>query len=171
MKNCSYTKKFNVSNKGFTLLELMIVVGIMVILAATSIVIFNPAEKQREQRDALRVSSLSQIASALELYYSEYKRYPSAISELSSFNVKVSLYDPSENTSCDYIYVTNITQSYYEVYSIKESSNFGIPRGQEFILEIPKESMDPTSGLFSSCDLVKSNVFKVSGGLAPVTGP
>ena len=63
------TKNLN-NNSGFTLLELMIVMGIMIILAATSLVIFNPAEKQKEQRDALRVAALTQIASTLELYYS-----------------------------------------------------------------------------------------------------
>ena len=38
-----------------------------------------PKVRQKEQRDALRVSTLSQIASALELYYSENKKYPTAL--------------------------------------------------------------------------------------------
>ena len=165
MKNC--LQKIYKCNKGFTLLELMIVIGIMVILAATSIVIFNPGEKQREQRDALRVSSISQIASALELFYSENKKYPSSLSELANFNVKVSISDPSGDASCDYVYITDTKLSYYELYAVKESANFTVPKGQEFVCEIGKDAMDPTSGFYASCSLIKTNVFKISGGLAP----
>jgi prepilin-type N-terminal cleavage/methylation domain-containing protein len=118
------------NNSGFTLLELMIVMGIMIILAATSLVIFNPAEKQKEQRDALRVAALTQIASTLELYYSDNKKYPQATSELSSYNSKISDRDPS---GCPYSYVAVADGSSYTLVGPKESRNFTIPAGQKLI--------------------------------------
>lgn len=168
MKNClGLQKKLN--NQGFTLLELMIVIGIIVLLAATSIVVFNPGEKQKEQRDALRVSTLSQIASALELYYSENKKYPDALSELASYNFKVSLSDPSKIDACNYIYYVYTTGSYYEIYSIKESVNFTIPSGQDFITEVDYSEMQ-VGTTFSGCAPFDENqssikkIFKISGG-------
>ena len=123
-------KKNLKNNSGFTLLELMIVMGIMIILAATSLVIFNPAEKQKEQRDALRVAALTQIASTLELYYSDNKKYPQATSELSSYNSKINDADPS---GCPYSYVAVADGSSYTLVGPKESRNFTIPAGQKLI--------------------------------------
>jgi len=168
MKNCLLFKKKS-NNLGFTLLELMIVIGIIVILAATSIVVFNPGEKQKEQRDAIRVSTLSQIASALELYYSENKKYPATLSELAAYNFKVSLLDPSKINACNYIYYVYTTGSYYELYSIKESSNFTIPSGQDFIIEADSNQMQVGTS-FSGCTPFDENqnsikkIFKISGG-------
>lgn len=169
--NYCLNKKIN-NQKGFTLLELMIVVGIMVLLAASALVVFNPAEKQKEQKDALRVSALSQIASAMELFYAENKKYPVNLNELSAYNLKVSLADPSGNAGCDYQYYTDTLNTYYEIYSIKESINFGVPKGQDFIKEIPSTEMNVSLN-FTGCPLVPQTdpkVFKVSGG-TPQTTP
>ena len=54
--------------KGFTLLELLIVIAIMAILAAVAIFVLNPAETLRETRDAQRVSDLATMKTAIALY-------------------------------------------------------------------------------------------------------
>ncbi len=54
--------------KGFTLLELLIVIGILAILATTTVLVLNPAELLRQARDSQRVSDLSTLNSALSLY-------------------------------------------------------------------------------------------------------
>jgi len=166
MNNCLRRKIKN--HKGFTLLELMIVIAITILLAATTIVVFNPGEKQKEQRDALRISSLSQIASAMELYYAEYKRYPTSLTDLLNFNLKVNINDPVESLNCNFKYYTNINKSYYEIYSVKESLNFTIPKGQNFISEIAPNQMLGNLN-FSGCSIVSnsSKIFKITGGVGP----
>lgn len=58
-------------NKGFTLLELLIVIGILAILATVIIVAINPAELLRRARDSQRISDLSSITSAIAFYLAE----------------------------------------------------------------------------------------------------
>jgi general secretion pathway protein G len=64
------------SQKGFTLTELLIVIGLIAILSAAAITIFNPLGQIEKSNDAKRKSDLSQISRALELYYNDTGRYP-----------------------------------------------------------------------------------------------
>lgn len=61
-------------NKGFTLIELLVVITILGILSAIGLEYFISA--QARGRDAKRKSDLGQISAALELYYSDYGKYP-----------------------------------------------------------------------------------------------
>lgn len=56
------------SKEGFTLLELLIVIGILAILGAVVILVLNPAETLRETRDSQRISDLSTAKTAIGLY-------------------------------------------------------------------------------------------------------
>lgn len=64
--------------KGFTLLEMLVVVGIIAILVSMGIASYSTA--QRKARDAKRRSDLTAIRNAFEQYYSlcSYK-YPASI--------------------------------------------------------------------------------------------
>jgi type II secretion system protein G len=66
--------KFKNREKGFTLIELLVVVAIIGILASTILVSLGSA--RAKARDARRVSDISQLKNALELYFSTYGRYP-----------------------------------------------------------------------------------------------
>jgi len=68
MKNTK-TKK-----KGFTLIELMVVVAIMGLLAALAVISLNNARARA--RDARRISDIKQVQTALELYYLDNQEYP-----------------------------------------------------------------------------------------------
>ena len=59
---------------GFTLVELLVVITILGILATIGLVAF--ASSQARGRDAERKSDLKQIATGLELFYSDYGIYP-----------------------------------------------------------------------------------------------
>lgn len=70
------TKRNNFGFKaaGFTLVELLVVISILGVLATIGLTAFTSS--QARGRDAQRKSDLKQISSSLELYYSDYGKYP-----------------------------------------------------------------------------------------------
>ena len=80
--------------KAFTLLELLIVIGILAILSTTMIVVINPTDLLARSRDSNRISDLSTVNSAINAFVAFY---PNA--SLGSVNtVYVSL--PSDQSDC-----------------------------------------------------------------------
>jgi prepilin-type N-terminal cleavage/methylation domain-containing protein len=55
-------------DKGFTLLELLIVIAIIAILSVALVIVLNPAETLKKARDAQRISDLSTLKTAMGLY-------------------------------------------------------------------------------------------------------
>ncbi len=64
------------SKRGFTIVELLIVIVVIAILAAITIVAFRGV--QSRSRDSARSATVAQIQKALEAYYSTYGTYPSS---------------------------------------------------------------------------------------------
>ena len=56
--------------KGFTLLELVIVIGILAVLGAVSVLVLNPAQLFAQARDTTRIEDLSVMRNAIALYVS-----------------------------------------------------------------------------------------------------
>ena len=61
-------------NKGFTIVELIVVIAIIAILA--TIIITSVNQFQAKARDAKRIADMSQVMKALEIYRSENSQYP-----------------------------------------------------------------------------------------------
>jgi len=61
-------------SRGFTLIELLVVVAIIGILASVILSSLNSAREKG--RDTKRIADLKQIATALEMYFNDYGRYP-----------------------------------------------------------------------------------------------
>lgn len=66
----------NTNKKGFTLIELMIVVAIIWVLAVTIIPALTGA--QARARDAGRIAGLQNVSAVLETYYSDNGKFPMA---------------------------------------------------------------------------------------------
>ena len=64
----------NINKKGFTIIELLVVISIIGLLSTISVVSLNGA--RIKSRDARRLADMQQILTALELYYNEYGTYP-----------------------------------------------------------------------------------------------
>ena len=60
--------------KGFTLVELLVVIAIIGILSTLSVVSLNSA--RAKSRDARRLSDIKQIRTALDMYYDASSTYP-----------------------------------------------------------------------------------------------
>ena len=63
-------KQFN-GEKSFTLLELLIVIGILAILSTTAVLVLNPSELLKNTRDSKRLSEFNSLNSALNIYLSQ----------------------------------------------------------------------------------------------------
>src|SRR3989344_6650142 len=55
-------------HKGFTLIEVLVVIGILGILATVALVAINPAEAQKKARDTQRLKDMSTLQSIIEQY-------------------------------------------------------------------------------------------------------
>lgn len=58
------------NKKGFTLLELVIVIGILAVLGAIAVLVLNPAQLFAQARDTTRIEDMGVIRNALALYVS-----------------------------------------------------------------------------------------------------
>jgi type IV pilus assembly protein PilA len=67
-------------NQAFTLLEILLVVGIIAILAGIVIVALNPTKQFASVRNTQRKANLSELNKALYQYYIDNSRYPTSVS-------------------------------------------------------------------------------------------
>jgi len=75
MKTISLKKKLS-NQRAFTLIELIIVIGILAIVATVLLAVIDPLSQAKKANDGRRKSDLSQIQKALEQYYQDYGGYP-----------------------------------------------------------------------------------------------
>ena len=63
------------SGAGFTLIELLVVIAIIALLSSVALIAFISA--RQKSRDAKRLSDMTQMSNAMELYFATNKGYPS----------------------------------------------------------------------------------------------
>ncbi len=136
MKSHIYRSSFfnNPSRRGFTLVELLIVISIIAILSG--IIITSLTASKTKSRDAQRVSDINQIQLALEQYFDRCGVYPgldgtiggpdaaascvAGISFGTSYITKIPK-DPS--TSVSYGYIVNSGRTDYVLHALLENTN------------------------------------------------
>lgn len=74
--------KSNIS--GFTLTEIIVVMGILGIIATTAIIMINPQTQFNKANDGVRKSDMVKLQSALELYRGDNTYYPPTLTLLTS---------------------------------------------------------------------------------------
>jgi prepilin-type N-terminal cleavage/methylation domain-containing protein len=60
-----------VTSRGFTLVELLIVIAILAVLSVTVVLVLNPAELLRQSRDSTRLSDLDSINRSIALFLTD----------------------------------------------------------------------------------------------------
>jgi prepilin-type N-terminal cleavage/methylation domain-containing protein len=68
------------NRKGFTLIEMLIVIAVIGVLAIAVLSAINPVEQMRKARDTRRRSNAAELMNAVERYYATNERYPSGFS-------------------------------------------------------------------------------------------
>jgi type IV pilus assembly protein PilA len=63
----------NNKNKGFTLIEILVVIGIIAILATIVLIAINPARQFRQARDSQRVANVNAVLNAVGQYIADNK--------------------------------------------------------------------------------------------------
>lgn len=120
-------KAFTPIKSGFTLVELLIVMAIIGVLASIGIGNFMTA--QMRGRDTERKSELKQVSHALELYYSDYGKYPDTITWGAEFkDNKGTVYfkeipqDPSSGQSYSYVNPDSPKNQKFQLFARLENS-------------------------------------------------
>lgn len=85
------------NKKGFTLVELLIVIGILSVLAIAVVLIINPAEYLARSRDSVRVNDLENI----DKYLGVYETQGGSFSSAESNTVYVSIPDDGTDSASD----------------------------------------------------------------------
>jgi general secretion pathway protein G len=120
-----YLTNLKKSPKGFTLIEVLVVVALIGILSAILVANYNDARKN--SRDKIRKSDLKSIQLAVELYKSQNSTYPANISSLSPTYLASVPVDPSGSS---YSYTTNGAS--YKVFTSNVESAYITSFSDEF---------------------------------------
>lgn len=100
--------------RGFTLIEVIIVVVFLAMLAVIVLLTLNPVKQMNKSRDARRKADLQKLKNPLEDYYNDRKCYPSSLNQLVPDYIGVVPTDPATKEPYTYS-VTDCNK--YRVYA------------------------------------------------------
>jgi prepilin-type N-terminal cleavage/methylation domain-containing protein len=90
------------NKKGFTLLEILLVIGLIAALAVIVVVALNPAQRFNEARNSRRLSDIESILSAVQQYMVDNKgATPPGLSDYNGGEIQIGSASGSCNISTD----------------------------------------------------------------------
>lgn len=157
--------------KGFTLIELVVTIGILAVLAVFAIAALNPIDQFKKARDSQRKSDLAQIQRVLEQYYQDHGVYPSNTASYTIADVNGNSIPwggaagwppymnlvPSDPDSSNktYIYYSSNNGQQYQLYASLEK---GPTDPQTCKATVVNCQNNPTSVTYCSCSGVPASV-------------
>lgn len=106
------------AKKGFTLVELMIVITVIAILATIGVISFTRVQAQT--RDTKRKADMRAVSTALQAYFTEKQTYPTQLSDLVPTYVPTLPVDPQNGSQ--YVYDNNATTNLYGLCVVMETA-------------------------------------------------
>lgn len=113
-------------NKGFTLIELIIVIAVLSVLAVGAFAVLDPLSQFKKADDAKTKSDLAQVQRALETYYEDNSSYPAnngsyqivdkklgAITWGSNWGSYINVMPKDSTSGHNYVYYSPNGQTYY----------------------------------------------------------
>ncbi len=142
--------------KGFSLIEILIVVGLILILAAVTIVAINPAKHFRDTRDSERSADVGELLNAVTQYTAEEGNLLSQLGE-----VPACLENPTDPED----YGTEIGKATGNIDLAGDTSTDKLV--EEYIVEIP---VDPSEG-DEDGDNTGYYICETAGGRVQISAP
>lgn len=137
-KSWGRSNNFFGGSSGFTLVELLTVVGIIGILIIGTLTVLDPFSQFQKANDAKRKADLSQIQKALETYFQDNNKYPSSSSDFkiikldstpanwgSPFTPYMTLLPKDPKPQRNYVYYST-GQSYYLYASLERNNDLAL---------------------------------------------
>jgi len=124
------------SQAGFTLIELLVVISIIGLMS--SIILTQTVSVRKKSRDTSRKQNLRQLQTAIELFYEDNGRYPTATGDVGS------VWHASENNQC----VDTECAGGPPSWLVYDPGNYIRGLVPKYVASLPS---DPLSGGFANC--------------------
>lgn len=152
------------NNKGFTVIELIVVIVIIGILALLTIVAYNGI--QNNGYDSSVKSDLSALSKKLDIFYGDNSKFPANAADLESLKLKVNQSAYNTSRVLNFSYCANTDRSAYALGAISKSGKQFSITSASGIQEYPSTQINDgnPSNLASSCaDLLAGTSRLIAG--------
>lgn len=150
-----FLSQTEVMKKGFSLIELLVITGIIAVVAMIFLFFANYQESQRRSRDATRLLDIAKLVGAMEAYLGDFGQPP--VTSANSATVMGRKYEPCDNNwlgfdLCAYIQQIPLDPWNGRVTSFVNHPNAALPRTST----VGNYSFAVQNGSFEFCTRLES---------------